>query len=164
MGGLHCTVCQHPSRTTIDKLLASGASSGRAVARRFNLSKDAIRRHGKAHIVRAVQRSIRRREERHEDAVSDVFTARLEAAHAAASRALARAETEPDGFKHVAPLIGQVFRGVELLGRATGRLDGQGARRETIRVNALVLMPTPTTRAVAAPTIELKPLEPSDSD
>jgi hypothetical protein len=162
MGNPNCTVCLHPDRMAIDKLLASGARSARAVARQCNLSKDAIRRHGNSHIVRAVQRSIRRREERHEDAVNDAFTARLEAAHAAASRALARAETEPDGFKHVAPLIGQLFRGVELLGRATGRLDGQGARKETIHVNTLILMPTPGPRAVGLPTIELKTLESPD--
>jgi hypothetical protein len=162
MSGPRCSVCSHEARSVIDKLLATGANSARAIARQYGLSKDAVRRHGDAHIVKAVARVMRRRAERHEDEVTDLFSARLETAHAAATRALERAECEPDGWKYAAPLIGQLFRGVELLGRASGRLDG--ARRETIRVNALVLMPTPTARAVAAPTIELKPLEPPDSE
>jgi hypothetical protein len=164
MSGPRCTVCSHEARGVIDKLIASGASSARAIAHRYGLSKDAIRRHGNGHIVKAVARAMRRRAERREDEVTDVFSARLEAAHAAATRALERSECEPDGWKYAALLIGQVFRGVELLGRATGRLDGQAARKEAIHVNALIVMPGTGARAVAGPTIELKPLAIPDGD
>lgn len=44
MGGPICTVCAHPDKVEIDRLIIDGTSN-RAIARQFNLSKDAVRRH-----------------------------------------------------------------------------------------------------------------------
>jgi transposase-like protein len=141
MGGMRCSVCSHEARATIDKLLASGAASARAIARQYGLSKDALRRHAEAHIVRAVQGAMRRAIKREQE-VGDVFTARLDAAHDSAARALKCAESEPGGWKYVAPLVGQVFRGVELLGRATGRLDSTSRDAEAGNIVNVIILPT----------------------
>ncbi len=44
MGGRVCSICAHPDRREIDKLLAAGGSPT-CLARRFRASKDAMRRH-----------------------------------------------------------------------------------------------------------------------
>ena len=144
MGGMKCSVCAHNERGLIDKLIASGAGSYRAIARRFSLSKDSIRRHAESHIVRAVQKRIREQRERTDEQVADVFMTRLDSAHAAASRALERAEQQQDGTRVVAQLVAQIFRGVELLARVDGRLDGASARRGVeIEIRQVIIMPTP---------------------
>lgn len=45
-----CTVCTHPKRAEIDKLLASGECVKRDTARRYGLDKSAICRHGDRHL------------------------------------------------------------------------------------------------------------------
>lgn len=44
-----CTICQHPERYRMELLLVSGAGR-RAIARKFQVSADAVWRHGKTHI------------------------------------------------------------------------------------------------------------------
>ena len=48
--GLRCTICNHPARPQIDLAIATGLSK-RAVAERFNVSRDAVWRHGQAHLT-----------------------------------------------------------------------------------------------------------------
>jgi len=48
--GLRCTICSHPARPQIDLAIATGLSQ-RAVAARFAVSRDAVWRHGKAHLT-----------------------------------------------------------------------------------------------------------------
>ncbi len=48
--GRACTVCEHPDHDRIDEQLVGGGSF-RAVARRFHLGRDALRRHNAAHLA-----------------------------------------------------------------------------------------------------------------
>ena len=48
--GLRCTICNHPCRPQIDLAIATGLSK-RAVAQRFGVSRDAVWRHGQAHLT-----------------------------------------------------------------------------------------------------------------
>jgi len=47
--GRRCTICNHPTRPQIDLEIATGLSK-RAVAARFEVSRDAVWRHGQAHL------------------------------------------------------------------------------------------------------------------
>ena len=47
--GLRCTICNDPARPQIDLAIATGLSK-RAVAQRFGVSRDAVWRHGQAHL------------------------------------------------------------------------------------------------------------------
>jgi hypothetical protein len=46
-----CTICTHPDRVEIDKLLADDAQSNRVVARQFKVGHDAIFRHRQNHLA-----------------------------------------------------------------------------------------------------------------
>jgi hypothetical protein len=48
--GLRCTICNHPARPQIDLAIATGLSK-RAVAQRFDVSRDAIWRHAQTHLT-----------------------------------------------------------------------------------------------------------------
>src|SRR5262249_29573788 len=48
--GLRCTICNHPARPQIDLAIATGLSK-RAVAERFQVSRDAVWRHAQAHLT-----------------------------------------------------------------------------------------------------------------
>jgi hypothetical protein len=48
--GLRCTICKHPARPQIDLAIATGLSK-RAVAQRFEVSRDAVWRHAQAHLT-----------------------------------------------------------------------------------------------------------------
>ena len=48
--GLRCTICNHPARPQIDLAIATGLSK-RAVAQRFQVSRDAVWRHAQAHLT-----------------------------------------------------------------------------------------------------------------
>jgi hypothetical protein len=48
--GLRCTICNHPVRPQIDLAIATGLSK-RAVAQRFQVSRDAVWRHAQAHLT-----------------------------------------------------------------------------------------------------------------
>ena len=48
--GLRCTICNHPARPQIDLAIATGFSK-RAVAERFQVSRDAVWRHAQAHLT-----------------------------------------------------------------------------------------------------------------
>src|SRR5436305_14561749 len=49
-GGLRCTICNHPARPQIDLAIATGFSK-RALAERFQVSRDAVWRHAQAHLT-----------------------------------------------------------------------------------------------------------------
>ena len=48
--GLRCTICNHPARPQIDLAIATGFSK-RAVAERFQVSRDAVWRHAQAYLT-----------------------------------------------------------------------------------------------------------------
>jgi hypothetical protein len=48
--GMRCTICNHLARPQIDLAIATGLSK-RAVAQRFQVSRDAVWRHAQAHLT-----------------------------------------------------------------------------------------------------------------
>jgi hypothetical protein len=142
MAGMRCSICGHPQRQLLDRLLVGGNTSVRSIAGRFGLAKTSLLRHRDSHLMRAVQRQLQRRE-KEDDALANLFDERLEDAHAAVRRALQRAEASDEGLRLIAPLVGQLHRNAELLGRASGRLDGEGSGRGGggVRVENLIILP-----------------------
>ncbi len=49
-----CSVCTHPNRAAIDEALAANRGSFRGVSRQHGLSPDAVERHAKAHLPKAI--------------------------------------------------------------------------------------------------------------
>jgi hypothetical protein len=123
----------------VDRLLAGGSTSVRSIADRYHLAKTSLLRHRDNHLMRAVQRELQRRE-KEDEALADTFDERLESAHAAVRRALQRAEASDD-LRLIAPLVGQLHRNIELFGRATGRLEGDGGVRGGIHIENVILLP-----------------------
>jgi hypothetical protein len=142
MAGMKCTVCGHPERATVDRLLAGGNISERVIADRFGLARTSVGRHRKNHLVRAVQRELQRRQ-KEEEVVADAFDLRLERARAVVQRALKKAEASDDGLRLIAPLVGQLHRNFELDARVRGVLDGEGVGgRAGIHVEYLIILPS----------------------
>lgn len=56
-----CSCCNHPRRQDIDKAIVAGESN-RSIARQFDVSKDAVARHRKAHIAPKVAKAAEARE------------------------------------------------------------------------------------------------------
>jgi hypothetical protein len=48
--GPRCTICNHPARPQIDLAIATGVAK-RAIAARFQVSRDAVWRHAQAHLT-----------------------------------------------------------------------------------------------------------------
>ena len=48
--GPRCTICNHPARPQIDLAIATGVAK-RAIAERFQVSRDAVWRHAQAHLT-----------------------------------------------------------------------------------------------------------------
>ncbi|MEV7633616.1 hypothetical protein AB0N64_14550 [Microbacterium sp. NPDC089318] len=57
--GRPCTLCRHAQRAEIERTLASGTATYRAIARQFGLSRDAVRRHVDAHLDVADREALR---------------------------------------------------------------------------------------------------------
>lgn len=59
-----CSICIHPQRPEIDRLLLSDdAASYRDIARRYNVSKDAVARHREAHLSKQMARVAKRNQD-----------------------------------------------------------------------------------------------------
>lgn len=58
-GGRACHVCRHPQRAEIERSLASGTVTYRAVARQYGMSRESVRRHVDAHLPIADRESVR---------------------------------------------------------------------------------------------------------
>lgn len=52
-----CTVCHHPKRTEINRLLVANGDSSRGIARQFGLDDEAVRRHSIAHLSAKIVRA-----------------------------------------------------------------------------------------------------------
>lgn len=53
-----CTICSHPKRAEIDKALVATGASVRAIARQYDVSKDALNRHVKnGHLVDKIKKA-----------------------------------------------------------------------------------------------------------
>ena len=114
--GRSCSVCTHPKRAEIDRAILSGESY-RAIARRFGLSKDAIRRH-RDHIPSQLARAV----EAEEAARADDLLGQVQELRDRALRILERAERSQD-LQTALRAIREARQCVELLAKLAGELS-----------------------------------------
>lgn len=134
-----CTVCKHPDRAKIDAEIVGGTGN-LTIAKRYHLSKDAVRRHGEGHLPARLAMAA----EAVEVASADALLGQLERLRGDAERIKRKAERGRD-FKTALAGVRELTRLVELAARLAGELP-------TANVN-LVLSPEWTmlrTRLLAA--------------
>lgn len=124
--GRTCTVCAHAERETIDREIVAGGRN-RAIARRYGLEKDAVRRHRDGHLPETLARAQDAAEIAHADGLLDEVRDLQERTLAILSKA--EASGDPDTALKA---IREARRNVELLARLLGELD------ETPQVNVLL--------------------------
>lgn len=123
-GDPRCKACVHPERTSIDADLAGGETNI-AVAARYGLSKDSIRRHKDKHLSESLKAVQARREAEGATTAID----RMERLYDKAQGILTLAEAQGKAALSLAAL--KELRGiVELLAKLSGELD----ERPTVQV------------------------------
>ena len=146
-----CTVCQHPEREAVDHHLVNGRSN-RAVARQYDLGREAIRNHRTRHVPETLTKARRAQEEAHADDLLD----QVRQLRDRALGILERAEAADD-HKVALAAIREARATVELLAKLVGELDERPVvnianlfcSTEWLRVQALVidvLQPHPEAR------------------
>ncbi len=112
-----CTVCAHPAHHRLNKLVVEGQESLRSIAHRHGLSKDALIRHRKAHIPKALVKA----QEATEIAHGEDLLGQLRGLQAQASQILEEAANSGD--LRTALMAVREARGcMELIAKATGEL------------------------------------------
>jgi len=104
-----CTICDHPARTAIDKVLVAGESM-RNVAERFAISFAALQRHKANHLPEVLAEAKQRRDDAHQSHVAAVGVAVQE-----------RDEKEEAHALDVMEELGRCFQRVNLLFDACDR-------------------------------------------
>jgi hypothetical protein len=89
--GRPCSICSHPGRGEIDKALVSGQPF-RGISRRFAASPDAMERHAKAHLPKALAKAKGAAEEAYGDSLAE----KVRALETHADRLRAQAEKDQD--------------------------------------------------------------------
>lgn len=115
--GAACSICPREDRPAIDADIVAGAPN-RAIARQYDVGKDAVARHRANHISGALARVISEREEAGPRTALD----RLEELHGRAMRVLDAAETEGKASLSLAA-IRELRSLTETLAKITGELD-----------------------------------------
>ncbi len=127
--GRPCTVCAHPSRAIIDKLLVEG-SANRAIARQFGVDKDAVWRHHGRHLPQTLVKA----HAASEIARADGLLARMEQLYARAEQVYIEA-TQQTGYRAWTTQLQSIREAretVEILAKLTGEL------REQAQINVFV--------------------------
>ena len=166
MAGMRCTVCGHPDRAVVDRLLAAGSVSVRSIAAQFSLAKSSLLRHRETHLMRVIERQVARRREREEQIVAESWTMRLEDTYTAARRGLARTESDPERRAAGVGYLGALNKSVELGLKACGQIEG-GRGTTNVTVEQLVVLPQSAIAlpASSADAIEVKGLSaPKDTE
>jgi len=112
-----CTVCSHPERHTIEKLLVGGTPN-RRIATQFGLSEAAVRRHAAEHLPVALVQA----QEAEDSAQALDVLQQLRTINAAALTVLRDARAAGDGDLML-KAIDRVHRQVELQAKLLGDLD-----------------------------------------
>ena len=112
-----CTVCAHPAHHRLNKLVVEGQESLRSIAHRHGLSKDALIRHRKAHIPKALVKA----QEVSEIAHGEDLLGQLRDLQARARQILDEAENSGD-LRTALMAIREARSCLELDGKATGEL------------------------------------------
>lgn len=122
-----CTICTHPDRDHIDAAIVGGTPY-RDIAARWDVSMGAIGRHRQSHVTEALQ---------------GVLVERREAAESLLER-VERLLADAEAFLDVAKANQNVSQGLaairecravlELIGKATGELKGDGATVQVLNI------------------------------
>lgn len=126
LGGVavNCTICPRPDRASIDKALATGSESIRAMARRLEVNHQALGRHRK-HVARALVRAADKRHGLAEIGIAN----EVDRLRAEAER-LGAAAKEKGDLRTALVAIRELTRLSELQSRLT--LEAREARAEDI--------------------------------
>ena len=116
----HCTVCTSEHRDSIDSSLALGRESYAAIARRFGLGANAVRRHADRHLSPALK-TLRSGEQA--DAKASLL-ARVETIIERAERMFMAAASEGRNAAAL-EVLRELRLQLELYGKATGELASQ---------------------------------------
>ena len=115
---LKCSVCKHPKRAEIDRLLLSGEGTNRSIAKDYGLNHNAVQRHRSRHIAPALVKAKEHREIVEADSVmSDVVMLR-----ARGIALLDMAESSGD-IRTACTALREVRGVIDLLARVTGELE-----------------------------------------
>lgn len=112
-----CTVCLHPDRPAIDAEMATQPGVNTAIAERWGLSKDSVRRH-RAHLSPAIKAAIARRQSQG----ARTGVERLEALADEATAVLEQARGKSDG-KLQLEAVKRLESIVTTLMKVSGELD-----------------------------------------
>jgi hypothetical protein len=141
-----CTICSHPQRDEIDRLLVAADASNLGISSLFGVSESALRRHKSRHMPAALARA-------HAAEVvanADDLLAHVGELHAKARDLLGKAETAGD-LKTALQGVREARGCLELLGRLMGELqDGQ-------TINVLILPEWVSIRSVLVESLALYP-------
>jgi hypothetical protein len=140
-----CTICLHPERVAIDRLLASGGASQRAIANRFHIGRNALARHYERHVLQAVRNQLLQRQERECGTLVDLWEQRLHETYESARRGLTRAEGDDERWTNAIGFLSQMNKAVETGMKMTGQIDG-GRGTTNVTVEQLVVLPRPEPR------------------
>lgn len=113
-----CSVCKNEHREEIDKALIANQPA-RAIARQYNLGKDAVLRHRNAHLPQALALSKHAADVAH----GDELIAQMADLNERTEKILHAAEKAKDG-KLALKAIAEVRRNLELEGKLLGELSG----------------------------------------
>ncbi|WP_085440442.1 hypothetical protein [Magnetofaba australis] len=154
-----CTVCAHRKLNAIDEALVAGESMA-GLAKRYKLSRDALRRHRDSHLPEVMVKS----EEAQQTARGDSLIDQLKALQTRAHNIAMKAEKEGD-LRAALAGIRELVRIVELLGKLQGELESGGPvvnvsiNAEWVEIRAVVLSalaPYPDARQAVAKALSAK--------
>lgn len=111
-----CSVCRHPSRNEIDRLLVDRMPALQ-VAHSFGLSDDAVRRHFRHHLTALLQER-----EAEETARANDLLAQARDLHTRTLQGLDRAEESGD-LRTMMVVVRETRRNLEFLSRLLARID-----------------------------------------
>lgn len=137
-----CSVCRHPERDTLERELIAGLTL-RDAADKYALGKDALGRHKRNHLSKALKAV----QERREMAGAQKAVDRAEELYVKASAILEGAEQEGQGALALSA-IKELRATVELLAKLTGELD------ERPQVNVLNVSSSPEWLAIQQAMLE----------
>lgn len=121
--GRPCTVCQHPKRDEIDKLLIPSDANFAAISRDFAVSEDALGRHKESHIPNELLKS----NDIQEIAKADVLLGQLNEAREKTLSLLDKAEKAANTRAYGPPVayLKEIREQIKLLAELEGRLAAQ---------------------------------------
>lgn len=127
-----CTICTSPRRSAVDAALAGGESPP-AVARRYKLSPDALRRHRDAHLSPALARVAVERYGA--DSARDAYDATVDKLESLIGRleGLLSVAEERKSLIGASNLAREIRQSLELIARLRGELT----ERPTVAINVL---------------------------